>query len=79
MDMIVDWLYADFRETVTFAQRVDLYRASHKFNIPELEAECVRVLASAVSVETFPVVMRLAAEHGCQKLEQVTILVLKEG
>ena len=71
MDLLVDWLYGHFKESLTFDQRMALFAVSHRFDILELQKECERVLSSSVTSNTHAQLAHVASIFGdCHQLKQ---------
>jgi len=60
MGLLVDWLYARLKESITWEQRLALFHANHMYQICELQLECEYILTSSVSSETLPVLADIA-------------------
>lgn len=73
MDLLVDWLYGHFKESLTFDQRIALCAVSHSFNILELQKECERVLSSSVTSKTYAHLALIATEFGGDQLKQARL------
>ena len=71
MDLLVGWLYGNYKQSVGWEQRLTLFHASHRFHIHELQSECERALKSSVNTATYPLLAELARAYNCQELEQV--------
>lgn len=66
MDFLIDWLYSDFKESLTFEQRQALFAVSHKYDILELQLEC----------DTYTVLADMARHFGSQRIKQVRLFRL---
>lgn len=73
MDLLIDWLYSDFKESITFKQRQALFEVSHKFDILELHQECKRVLSSSVTCDMYAILISMADRLECHCLKQVRL------
>ena len=73
MDLLIDWLYSDFKESITFKQRQALFEVSHKFDILELHQECKRVFSSSVTCDTYAILTSMADRLECHCLKQVRL------
>ena len=69
---MLDWLYGAAQDSLTFPQTVDLFLASHRFDITELQLQCEQALKACLNWETFPQLEELAAVYCCEVLEQVS-------
>ena len=76
MELLVDWLYSSFKESLTFEQRQALFAVSHKFDILELQQECERVLSSSVTIDSYAELADMARHFESQRLKQVRLLRL---
>ena len=76
MDLLIDWLYSDFKESLTFEQHQALFTISHKYDILELQQECERVLSSSVTLDTYAVLADVARHFGSQRIKQVRLCCL---
>ena len=73
MDLLVDRLYGEFKQDVPFDLRVAMYAASHRYDIPELQQECERVLADCVTSQTHCQLAVMASLFGSCQLKQVAL------
>ena len=72
MDLLIDWVYGNFKLSIAYEQRLSLFHASHKFHICELQSECERALKSSISSQTYPLLADLARNFYCHELQQVS-------
>ena len=77
MDLLIDWLYTDFKESLTLEQRQALFELSHKYNITELRQECERVLSSSVSFDTYAILAGIAEQFESHCLKQARITTVQ--
>ena len=73
LELLVDWLYSDFKESLAFEERQALFAVSHRFDILELQQECERVLSSSVTLETYAVLADMARYFESQRLKEVLL------
>lgn len=75
VDLLLDWMYTEYRDEVSFDQWTALFKASHKYHIAELQQTCERVLSESVSKHTYLQLNDLAACFDCARLQQASLVV----
>lgn len=71
MELLIEWVYGNFKPSLAYKQRMLLFHASHRFHVRELQLECERALKNSLSLQTYPELADLARKFNCQELEQV--------
>ena len=52
VSLMLDFLYGDFKASLTFAEAAALFRTSHKYDITELQQQCEGALVALMSQRT---------------------------
>ena len=76
MGLLIDWLYADFKDDLSWQQYADLLQVAHKYDIAELQLQCETALGVLISCENWCHLMDLTLQCCFGFLQQVTLTVL---
>lgn len=71
VSMMLDFLYGDFKASLTFAEAAALFRASHKYDVTELQQQCERALVALMSQQTVYELVNLVIQYHSPALAQV--------
>ena len=71
MQLLLEFMYGALTASLSFPQAIALFHASHQFEVSDLHLQCVRVLQTMVSIETWPLLVDLAARFSCFALDLV--------
>ncbi|KAL0033825.1 hypothetical protein WJX77_006679 [Trebouxia sp. C0004] len=70
VSLMLDFLYGDFKASLTFAEAVALFCASHKYGVTELEQQCERALLALTSQQTIYELVNVASQYDSPALRQ---------
>ncbi len=73
MGLLLNWLYAGFKASLTLSQAVSLFKLSHRFDIVKLQHQCEQTLKASVGMEALPQLEDLADSFHCMELKEVWI------
>jgi len=71
VNLMLDFLYGDFKASLTFAEAAALFRTSHKYDVTELQQQCERALVALMSQHTIYELENLAIQYHSPRLAQV--------
>ncbi|DBA93304.1 TPA: hypothetical protein ACH3X2_003586 [Trebouxia sp. C0005] len=70
MGLLLNWLYARFKASLTLSQAVTLFKLSHRFDIVKLQHQCEQTLKASVAMEAMPQLEDLADSYHCMELKE---------
>ncbi len=71
VSLMLDFLYGDFKASLTFAEAVGLFCTSHKYDVTELQQQCERALVALMSQQTIYELENLVTQYHSPALAQV--------
>ena len=71
MGLLLNWLYAGFKASLTLSQAISLFKLSHRFDIAKLQHQCEQTLKASVGLEELPQLEDLADSFHCVQLKEV--------
>ncbi|DBA93299.1 TPA: hypothetical protein ACH3X2_003581 [Trebouxia sp. C0005] len=70
MGLLLNWLYARFKASLTLSQAETLFKLSHRFDIVKLQHQCEQTLKASVGMEALPQLEDLADSFHCMELKE---------
>ena len=71
MSLLLNWLYAGVKASLTLSQAVSLFKLSHHFDTGKLQHQCEQTLNASVGLEALPQLEDLTDSFHCVQLKKV--------
>ena len=73
MQLLLEWIYGGLEDRPSLPEAIALFQAAHKYDIPELQHQCEKLMGVHVNLHTYPQLMDLAYRHYASVLGQVNM------
>ncbi|DBB12545.1 hypothetical protein WJX82_010005 [Trebouxia sp. C0006] len=70
MSLLLNWLYAGVKASLTLSQAVSLFKLSHHFDTGKLQHQCEQTLNASVGLEALPQLEDLTDSFHCVQLKK---------
>lgn len=76
---LIEFLYTAELRLTDEATAAEIFKAAHKYDVPELQAECEAELFRAVSEENLSEMMRIAHLYGMKRIMAKCVQILRDN